>query len=68
LAKAEANEGGTNRRFVVSNRPGATVLPGPTYNEYAARGESDIAHPHYNSSARWCSDPKPDYNPCVGVA
>src|SRR5215831_1400945 len=41
VAKAEANDRGTNRRFVVTNRPGAGVLPGPTYDEYAARGESE---------------------------
>jgi hypothetical protein len=35
---------------------------------YALRWQIDIAHPHYTSSARWCSDPNPDYNPCVGVA
>ena len=40
VAKA-ANDRGTNRRFVVTNRPGAMVLPGPTYDEYAARGESE---------------------------
>jgi hypothetical protein len=41
MAKAEANDQGTNRRFVVTNRPGAVVLPGPTYDEYAGRGESE---------------------------
>jgi hypothetical protein len=41
VAKVEANDRGTNRRFVVSNRPGAVVLPGPTYDEYAGRGESE---------------------------
>jgi hypothetical protein len=41
VAKAEANDRGTNRRFVVTNRPGATVPPEPTYDEYAARGESE---------------------------
>jgi hypothetical protein len=41
VAKAEANDRGTNRRFVVTNRPGAELLPGPTYDEYAARGESE---------------------------
>jgi hypothetical protein len=41
VAKAEANDRGTNRRFVVSNRPGAALLPGPTYDAYAARRESD---------------------------
>ena len=68
IVKAEANAQGTNRRFVVTNRPGAVVVPAAAYDAYAERGESDIAHPHYNSSARWCSDPNPDYNPCVGVA
>jgi hypothetical protein len=41
VVKAEANDRGTNRRFVVTNRPGAELLPGPTYDEYAARGESE---------------------------
>jgi hypothetical protein len=41
VAKAEAHDRGTNRRFVVTNRPGATLLPGPTYDDYAARGESE---------------------------
>ena len=41
VAKAEANDRGTNRRFVVTNRPGAALLPGPTYDEYAASGESE---------------------------
>jgi hypothetical protein len=41
VAKAEANDRGTKRRFVVTNRPGAAVLPEPTYDEYAARGESE---------------------------
>jgi hypothetical protein len=41
VAKAEANDRGTNRRFVVTNRPGAMLLPEPTYDEYAGRGESE---------------------------
>jgi hypothetical protein len=41
VAKAEANDRGTNRRFVVTNRPGAVLFPEPTYDEYAARGESE---------------------------
>jgi hypothetical protein len=41
VAKAEANDRGTNRRFVVTNRPGARLLSGPTYDDYAARGESE---------------------------
>jgi hypothetical protein len=40
VAEAEANDRGTNRRFVVTNRPGNVVPPGPTYDEYVARGES----------------------------
>ncbi len=39
--KCEAGPNGTNRRAVVSNRPGVTVLPGGVYDEYADRGESE---------------------------
>jgi len=41
IVKAEANAVGTNRRFIVTNRPGAQVLPGPAYDDYAARGEAE---------------------------
>lgn len=41
VAKAEANDKGTNRRFGVTNRPGALVFPGPTYDAYAERDESE---------------------------
>jgi hypothetical protein len=41
VAKVEANDQGTNRRFVVTNRPGAELLPGPTYDEYVERGDSE---------------------------
>jgi len=41
IIKCEANAQGTNRRAVVSNRPGATILPGATYDAYADRGESE---------------------------
>ncbi len=41
VVKAEANAQGTNRRFVVTNRPGARVLPEAAYDEYAMRGESE---------------------------
>src|SRR5262245_27892070 len=47
VAKAEANDRGTNRRFVVTNRPGAAVLPEPTYDEYAGRGESENRNREY---------------------
>jgi hypothetical protein len=41
IVKAEAHAQGTNRRAVVTNRPGARVLPEAAYDEYAARGESE---------------------------
>jgi hypothetical protein len=39
--KCEVNAQGTNRRAIVSNRPGATVMPAATYDEYVNRGESE---------------------------
>ncbi len=41
IAKAEAHAQGTNRRFVVSNRPGAELWCEATYDAYAERGESE---------------------------
>lgn len=41
IVKAEANAQGTNRRFIVSNRPGARVVPEAAYDDYAARGEAE---------------------------
>lgn len=41
VVKCEANAQGTNRRAIVTNRPGAYVLPGAAYDEYAERGESE---------------------------
>jgi hypothetical protein len=41
VVKCEANAQGTNRRAVVTNRPGAFVLPEATYDAYADRGESE---------------------------
>jgi hypothetical protein len=41
VVKCEANSQGTNRRAVVSNRPGARTLPQGVYDEYAERGESE---------------------------
>jgi hypothetical protein len=41
IVKAEANAQGTNRRFIVTNRPGATVLFDAAYDDYAMRGESE---------------------------
>jgi hypothetical protein len=41
VIKVEVNPEGTNRRAVVTNRPGCQVLPGALYDEYAMRGESE---------------------------
>jgi Transposase DDE domain group 1 len=41
IVKAEANAQGTNRRFIISNRPGARVVPEAAYDDYAMRGESE---------------------------
>jgi DDE family transposase len=41
IVKAEAHAPGTNRRFIVTNRPGARVLPQAAYEDYARRGESE---------------------------
>lgn len=41
IVKCEVTAQGTNRRAVVTNRPGAQVCPGAAYDEYADRGESE---------------------------
>lgn len=41
VQKVEANAQGINRRAVLTNRPGATVLPEAAYDAYADRGESE---------------------------
>jgi hypothetical protein len=41
VIKVEAHAQGTNRRAVVTNRPGCRVLPNAVYDEYAMRGESE---------------------------
>jgi hypothetical protein len=41
VVKCEVNAQGTNRRAVVTNRPGAFVLPGAAYDAYTDRGESE---------------------------
>jgi hypothetical protein len=41
VVKCEANPRGTNRRAVVTNRPGAFVIPSAAYDEYVDRGESE---------------------------
>ena len=44
IAKAECNRVGTNRRFIVTNRQGAAILPEACYDHYAERGESENRH------------------------
>ena len=41
VIKAEANAQGTNRHAIATNRPGAFVLPGAAYDNYADRGEAE---------------------------
>lgn len=41
VVKCEAHAPGTNRRAVVTNRPGARVVPQGIYDDYADRGESE---------------------------
>ena len=41
VIKVEVHAQGTNRRAVVTNRPGWHVLPSALYDEYAERGESE---------------------------
>jgi hypothetical protein len=41
VIKVEAHAQGTNRRAVVTNRPGWEVLPRAVYDEYTERGESE---------------------------
>jgi hypothetical protein len=41
VIKVEVHAQGTNRRAVVTNRPGCCVLPQAVYDEYAMRGESE---------------------------
>ena len=41
LVKCEANAQGTNRRAVVTNRPGSRTLPRGVCDEYSERGENE---------------------------
>lgn len=41
VIKCEANEQGTNRRVIITNRSGAQQYPDGTYQEYVDRGESE---------------------------
>lgn len=41
VIKCEVNAQGTNRRAVITNRPGTEISPQGVYDEYADRGESE---------------------------
>lgn len=41
VIKAEYHRAGPNRRAVVTNRPGAMIVPNGVYDEYVQRGESE---------------------------
>jgi Transposase DDE domain group 1 len=41
VIKVEAHAQGTNRRAIVTNRPGWEAMPSAVYDEYAERGESE---------------------------
>lgn len=41
VIKCEASDQGTNRRAVITNRPGAAQYPDGVYQEYSDRGESE---------------------------
>lgn len=41
VIKAECHVAGTNRRAVVTNRPGALIVPQGVYDDYVQRGESE---------------------------
>lgn len=41
VVKAEANANGVNQRFLVTDRPGATILFEAAYDDYAMRGDSE---------------------------
>lgn len=41
VIKVEAHAQGTNRRAVVTNRPGWSISPQAVYDDYACRGESE---------------------------
>ena len=44
VVKAECNRLGTNVRLVVTNRPGAAVVPEACYDNHVERGESENRH------------------------
>ena len=59
VVKCEANAQGTNRRAVVTNRPGARTVPQGAYDEYAERGESENRNKELKSEL--CADRLSDH-------
>ena len=49
IVKAECNRLGANLRFMVTDRPGADVVPEAAYEDYAQRGESENRHQELKS-------------------
>lgn len=41
IAKVERNHQGTNRRFIVTDRAGAAIVPEAAYDDYVMRGEAE---------------------------
>jgi|ETNmetMinimDraft_26_1059896.scaffolds.fasta_scaffold30163_1 hypothetical protein len=54
IAKVEVNQLGINRRFIVTNRPAAAVLPEGCYDNYVQRGESENRHKELKNG--FCGD------------
>ena len=52
VIKCKANEQGTNRRVVITNRPGAEQYPEGTYQEYADCGESENRNKEFTVDLR----------------
>ena len=59
VLKCEVNSQGTNRRAVMTNRPGARTLPEGVYDEYSERGESENRNKELKSEL--CADRLSDH-------
>ena len=68
IVKAEANAQGTNRRFIVTNRSGARIVPEAAYDDYAGRGEAEICQADCISSVSCCWSSCTGYDSGNGVA
>jgi hypothetical protein len=52
IIKCEAHSQGTNRRAIVTNRPGAVLLPEATYDDYVVRGANRRTGPGWQDELR----------------